>query len=258
MKENRLKRVLAEGRIPYGHMISEFATRGIARIVDTADVDFVVVDMEHAANDLPQVADQFAWFQATDIAAFVRIPQPYYHFLARAMDAGALGVMVPNVQSAQEAQGIVDAVKYAPLGKRGVGLGGAHNDYQVPKPLEYFEFANKNTTIICQIESTAGVENAEDMAAVEGVDILWVGHFDLTQSMGIPGDFQNEKFLTALKTVVDGAKKHGKHAGIQPANMAQAEQWHGIGFDVISWKADLALYGGALRAEMGALRAKLG
>ena len=258
MKENRLKRALAEGRIPYGHMIWEFATRGIARILDNADLDFVVLDMEHAANDLTEVADQMAWFRATDIAPFVRVPQPYYHFIARTMDAGALGVMVPNVQSAEEARGIVDAVKYAPLGKRGVGLGGAHNDYKVPKPLDYFEYSNSNTTVICQIESTAGVENAEDIAAVEGVDILWVGHFDLTQSMGIPGEFQDDRFLAALQTVVEAARKHGKHAGIQPGGMAQAEQWREIGFNVISWKADIALFSAALRSEVDELRSKLG
>ncbi len=258
MKENRLKRVLAEGRIPYGHMLWEFSTRGMARILDAADLDFVIVDMEHAANDLPQVADQMAWFRGVDIAPFVRIPQPYYHFIARTMDAGALGVMVPNVESAEQAKSIVDAVKYAPLGKRGVGLGGAHTDYKAPKPLDFFEYANRNTTVICQIESVSGVENAEDIAAVEGVDILWVGHFDLTQSMGIPGSFQDDRFLAALETVVEATKKHGKHAGMQPSGLPQAEQWREIGFNVISWKSDIVLYGGALRSELDALRKKLG
>jgi len=257
MKDNRFKKVVAAGRVPVGHMIWEFGTRGIARIVDTADLDFCVIDMEHTACDPERVADLIAWFRCTEIAPFVRIPQPLYHFIARTMDAGALGVMVPNVQSAEEARQIRDAVKYAPLGKRGVGIGGAQNDYIAPDPVSYFERSNENTTIICQIESVAGVENANDIAAVEGVDNLWVGHFDLTQSMGIPGQFQNERFLQALDIVVEAARKNGKTAGIQPGNMEQAEQWIDRGFNVISWSSDYQVYRRALQDEVGALRAKL-
>lgn len=256
MKKNRMKEVLASGGIPVGHMIWEFGTRGVARMLENADLDFVVVDMEHTAIDPPQVADLMAWFRGTEIAPFVRIPQAEYHFIARTMDAGASGVMVPNVETEETARHVVDAVKYAPLGKRGVGLGGAHTDYQQPEPLDYFEEANENTTVICQIESTQGVENVEAIAALDGVDCVWVGHFDLTQSMGIPGQFQDPRFLDALAKVVEAARKHGKSAGIQPSNMAAAEQWIDLGFNVISWKADIALYGGALKREVGELRVR--
>ena len=254
MKTNRFNEVRASGRIPVGHMIWEFGTRGIARILANADLDFVVVDMEHTAIDAAQIADLMAWFRGTDIAPFVRIPEPTYHFIARTMDAGALGVMIPNVESVEGAQAVVDAVKYAPMGKRGVGLGAAHTDYTKPDPQEFFERSNENTTIICQIESVAGVENAEAIAALDGVDCLWVGHFDLTQSMGIPGQFQDQRFLDALAAVVAAAKKHGKAAGIQPGAMPAAEQWIDIGFNVISWSNDLGVYAGALETQIGELR----
>ncbi|MEZ5353712.1 MAG: aldolase/citrate lyase family protein [Bryobacteraceae bacterium] len=257
MKDNRYRRVVAEGRIPVGHMIWEFGTRGIAKILQSADLDFVLIDMEHSEFDTERVADLIAWFKATDIAPFVRVPQCLYHFLARVMDGGALGVMVPNVETFEQARLIVDSVKYAPLGKRGVGLGGAHTDYIGPDPVSYFERSNSNTTIICQIESPVGLENLEAIASTPGVDVLWVGHFDLSQGMGIPGDFQNPRFLEALEHVVATARKHGLRAGIQPATLEQADQWLEIGFDVISWKADAALYGGALRGELASLRKRL-
>ena len=254
MKENRFQRVLREGRMPLGHMIMEFGTRGIAKILEAAGLDYVVIDMEHTAFDPEHIADLMAWFKATDIAPFVRVPQGLYHFLARTMDAGALGVMVGNVETGEQAKAIVDAVKYAPLGKRGVGLGTAHNDYLAPDPATYFDFANRNTTVICQIESVTGIANIDAIAATEGVDLLWVGHNDLSQSMGFCGKFDDPEFRQALGKVVEAARRHGKLAAIQPGNIAQAESWFGLGFQVLSWKTDIALYRDALHKEIEELR----
>src|SRR5262249_48445265 len=150
----------------------------------------------------------------TDITPFVRVPQGLYHFIARTLDAGALGVMIGNVETAEQAQSIVNAAKYAPLGKRGVGLGTAHNDYVPPNPVEYLRYANANTTVICQIESPVGVANVDAIAATPGVDVVWVGHYDLSQAMGIPAEFSNPRFLEAMDAVVAAANRHGKLAAI--------------------------------------------
>ena len=258
MKDNRFQEVIAAGGIPVGHMIFEFGTRGIAKILSQAGIDFVLLDMEHTGFDAERIADLIAWLKATDIAPFVRVPQALYHFLARTMDAGALGVMIGNVETPEQARLIVDAVKYAPLGKRGVGLGTAHTDYAMPDPVTYFHRSNQNTTVICQIESPTGLANLEAIASTPGVDVLWVGHFDLTQSMGIPAQFQHPEFLKALENVVAATRKHGLRAGIQPGNPQQAEQWMKIGFNVISWSSDVAVYSRNLRAEVAALRELIG
>jgi 2-dehydro-3-deoxyglucarate aldolase/4-hydroxy-2-oxoheptanedioate aldolase len=257
MKPNKLKQVQAEGRIPVGHMVWEFSTRGIAKILDSAGLDFVLIDMEHSCIEIERVADLIAWFKATPIAPFVRVPQCMYHFMARVMDAGALGVMIANVETAEQARSVVEAIKYAPLGKRGVGLGTSHTDFVVPDPVKYFEESNRNTTFICQIESPTGVSNLEAIASTEGVDILWVGHFDLSQAMGIPGEFHNPRFLDALRKVIETARKHGKFAGIQPGNIEQAQEWLEIGFNVISWSADSAVYRRALGEDVTRLRERL-
>src|SRR3989454_10702939 len=254
MKDNRFQRILREGGVPAGHMIMEFGTRGIGKILEAAGVDFVVIDMEHTGFDAERIADLVAWLKATDIAPFVRVPQGLYHFLARTMDAGALGVMVGNVETGEQARSVVDAVKYAPLGKRGVGLGTAHNDYIQPDPQAYFEYANRNTTVICQIESETGLGNLDGIAATPGVDVLWVGHFDLTQSMGIPARFSDPRFTAALKQVVDAANRHRKLAAIQPGNFQQAEEWLRMGFHFLSWKVDIAVYRDALRKDIEDLR----
>lgn len=252
-----MQRVAREGKVPVGHMIWEFGTRGIAKIVEPAGIDFVMIDMEHSGFDHERVMDLIAWFKATDIAPFVRVPQNLYHFIARVMDAGALGVMMPLVESAEQAKAVADSMKYPPAGRRGVGLGTSHTDFRGPNPLEYMTYSNRNTTVICQIESVAGLKNLEAIAAVPGVDCLWVGHFDLTTSMGIPGQFQHPQFLEALARVPAVAKQHGKLAGIQPGNLEQAKEWIQAGYNVISWGADTAVYSRALQEGVSQLRSLL-
>src|SRR6476660_1735853 len=112
------------------------------KILEAAEVDFVPIAMDPRTFGGEGVADLLALFKATPIAPFVRVPQPLYHFLAGAMDAGALGVMVANVETPEQAREIVSAVKYAPMGHRGVGLGSSHTDFVVPDPASYFRDAN--------------------------------------------------------------------------------------------------------------------
>ncbi len=254
MRSNRMREILAGGGIPLGHMLMEFGTRGIAKILESANLDFVVVDMEHTGFDAERIADLMAWFKATTVTPFVRIPQTQYHFISRTMDAGAMGIMAPNVESAGQARSLVEAVKFAPMGRRGVGLGTAHTDYVVPDPVEYFRWSNETTSVICQIESTEGLANLEAIASTEGVDVLWVGHFDLSQSLGAPGQFHHPQFLEGLRQVVEAARRYGKAAGIQPGNSLQADEWMQLGFNVISWGADMAVYRGALADAVAALR----
>lgn len=254
MKPNRFRQVAAEKRVPVGHMLWEFGTRGIAKILEAADLDFVLIDMEHDAFDMERVADLVAWLKATSVAPFVRVPQGIYHFLARVMDAGALGVMVANVETAEQAKGIVDAVKYAPLGRRGVGLGTAHTDFRSPDPVQYFRESNENSTVICMIESPEGVKNADAIAATSGVDVLWVGHFDLTQAMGIPAQFHHPDFLDSLRRVIDAVHRHGKIAGINPQSEAQMREWLELGFNAISWSNDSTVYRNALAGAVATVR----
>lgn len=254
MKSNRYQEIVSRAEVPVGHMLLEFCTRGMAKILEQIQIDFVIIDTEHSAFSSSDVANTIAWLRATSIAPFVRIPQIEYHLIARTLDAGALGIMVPNVKSGSEAKAIVEAAKYAPLGKRGVILGNAHTDFQNVDPAHFLSYANENTTIICQIESTEGLENLDEIAQTPGIDVLWVGHFDLTQSMGIPGQFQNAEFLHALNRVVQVASKHGLRAGIQPGSIEQTKEWLNTGFNVISYGADIAVYMGAMKSAIGEVR----
>ncbi|MFB0547089.1 MAG: HpcH/HpaI aldolase/citrate lyase family protein [Anaerolineae bacterium] len=254
MKPNRFKQVLAEGKVPIGHMLLEFVTPGIPFMLEEAGVDFVLIDMEHTRFTLADIANVLAWFKATTVAPFVRVPQLQYHFIARTLDAGALGVMVPDIENAAEARAIVDAAKYAPMGKRGVALRTANTDFKPVNPVEFMKYANENTTVIAMIESQEGLDNLDEIAATPGVDALWVGHFDLSQSLGIVSQFQHPKLVEALKLIAATAKKHGKVAVMQPANLAQAREWLDYGFNVMSCAADFFFYIDALKQYVADVR----
>lgn len=254
MKPNRIRDLLAAGKTPVGHMIMEFSTRGIAKIVEGAGVDFVLIDMEHSSFDIGAVNDLLAWFKATPVTPIVRVPSHDYHFIARIMDAGAAGIMAPNVRTPDEARAVVNAMRYAPEGGRGLGLGASHNDYLPPDPVSYMREANQSHVMIAQIESTTALENLDAIAATPGIDVLWVGHFDLTQSMGIVGQFDNPDFLKAMRDVAEACKRHGKGAGVQPGNLDQARAWIPLGYNVISFGADHGVYRNALKAGVEQLR----
>jgi 2-keto-3-deoxy-L-rhamnonate aldolase RhmA len=164
--------------------------------------------------------------------------------------------MAPHIESAAEARAIVDAVKYPPLGTRAGAVGLANMNFRRHNIHEYMAFSNTDTLIICQIESEKGLENLDEIAAVPGIDVLWVGHNDLTQSMGILGEFQHERFLEALRRVVDAARKHGLSVGAQPRSLEQAQAWVSLGFDVISFGNDIVVYVDALTAGVAQLKSQ--
>ncbi len=254
MKPNRIREVAAAGRIPFGHMLMEFDTPGIAKICDAAGLDFVIIDMEHGPLSIPQVAQLIARFKAAAASPIVRVPASEYHFVARVMDAGAHGVMAPNVRTAKQAARLNAAMRYAPAGKRGLGLGVAHNDFVRPDALAYMAQANAANVLICQIESPKALRNLDQIAGTPGVDCLWVGHMDLTHSMGIVGQLEHAEFLAALRRVAETAKAHGQFAGIQPGDLDQAATWMALGYNLISYSTDAGVYGSALAEQVSAAR----
>src|SRR3954451_1566994 len=174
MSEPGLKELSATRAPKFGHFIVEFATPGIGHIMKSAGCDFVLFDLEHSGFHFETVKSVLRYFEAADLPAIVRVPSREYHHIARAMDMGAEGLMLPMVGTAEEARRIIQSMKYHPQGGRGVALQVAHDRYH-PGPIAgKFTAANARSTFFCQIETAEGVENADAIAAVEGVDCLWV------------------------------------------------------------------------------------
>jgi 2-dehydro-3-deoxyglucarate aldolase/4-hydroxy-2-oxoheptanedioate aldolase len=174
------------------------------------------------------------------------VPATEYHFVARSLDAGALGVMVPLVDSAEQAARIVFFSRYPPEGRRGAAFGFAHDDYQGGDVVEKMRAIHQRTLVICMIETRSGLDNVEAIAAVPGVDVLWLGHFDLTNFLGIPGEFSHPQYREAVRRIAEAAARHGKAAGYMAADAALGREYLAQGYRMIATGTDQALLQNAI------------
>ncbi len=254
MNPHRLKEFAGATNPKIGHFIVEFATPGIGHIMKSAGCEFVLLDLEHSGFSFETVKSAMRYFEAADLPAIVRVPSNEYHHIARTLDVGAEGIMVPMVGTAAEARHIVQSMKYTPRGNRGVALQVAHDRYRPGVVTEKLADANLRTTLFCQIETAEGVENAEAIAEVPGVDCLWVGHFDLSASLGVPGQFESKKFLDAINRIVHAARRHGKSLGRLVPNIETGADYYRRGFSFICYSGDVWVLHDALAAAVGKLR----
>lgn len=254
MARTSLKAMTRTRDAKLGHFIVEFVTPGIGHILKAAGCDFVFLDMEHSGFTFETLKSAIRYFEAAEVPVIVRVPALENDMLARACDMGAEGLIAPMISTPAQAQAMVDSVKYFPKGKRGVGLGMAHDNYRVAPVADALADANDRTTIICLIETAEGAENADAIAAIDGVDCLWVGHFDLSVSLGIPGQFDHPRFQEAMERIIGAARKHGKSLGRLVPNTGQGIQFYKQGFDFCCYSGDVWVLRDALAAAIGTLR----
>jgi 2-keto-3-deoxy-L-rhamnonate aldolase RhmA len=236
-----LRRRLKRGDLLLGQLVLEFLTPGLGPILDACGLDFVIFDMEHGRCDVAMLEQMIASCRGSRIVPMVRVPDLNFAPLSRVLDLGARGVMVPRVETREQTEEIVRALKYAPQGKRGVALGIAHDLYRAAGA-EFFAQANEDLPVIIQVETVKAFENLEAIASVPGVDVLWVGHYDLTVSMGIPAQFDHPRLLQAMDDLVAACSRHGVAPGFLPPSPESAAHWVGKGFRMISLGSDIGVF----------------
>jgi 2-keto-3-deoxy-L-rhamnonate aldolase RhmA len=258
MAEGGLKAMARTKAPKFGHFIVEFATPGIGHLLKSAGCDFALFDLEHSGFGFETVKSALRYFEAAQLPAIVRVPSKEYHHIARAMDMGAEGLMLPMVGNVDEVRHIVNSMKYHPIGNRGVALQVAHDRYRPGAVADKFVAANQRSTLFCQIETEEGVKNADKMAAIDGVDCLWVGHFDLSVSLGIPGQFDHRDFKKAIDKTVAATKKNNKALGRLVPTVEQGVDLYNQGFDFICYSGDVWVLHNALAEAVTKLRAACG
>lgn len=253
-----MRALLAADAIPIGHFVFEFATPGIGQIVRNAGADYLILDMEHSGFSFETVKLAVLSARAAGLPLVVRVPSNDVKDLTRVGDVGADGVMAPSVKSAAEARAIVAAVKYSPQGQRGVVLAQMHDRYRVEPFAEKARRANESNAVILLIETAEGVDAADEMAAVPGVDCLWIGHMDLSCSLGAPGEFDTPRFRDCENTVMAAARRHGRRFGRLARNPDEGAALAARGYDCLALYTDTALFQASLAAGIGEMRKRLG
>jgi 2-dehydro-3-deoxyglucarate aldolase/4-hydroxy-2-oxoheptanedioate aldolase len=248
MADQSLRRRVMSGQPVHGAMVFECTIPGIGQMLQNAGCAFALFDMEHAGLGYESFKMLAATFRGLDIVPMVRVPRGEYHFLARALDLGAQGVMVPMVESAEAARAIAEACRYPPRGRRGAAFGFAHDDYGGGDLAAKIMRLDERNLVIAQIETERGLQQVDAIAAVDGIDVLWVGHFDLTNFLGIPGAFDHPSFAAALDRVVGAARRHGKGAGFLASDRAWMARAKAHGFNMLAAGPDQAILTAGYRA----------
>lgn len=255
MRENVLKKKLSGGHTCVGTDAWEFASPELPAILASAGMDFIWIDQEHGHFTTETVAMLCRASRACEITTLVRVPQGQYHLIARILDMGPDGVIIPRVETTEVAKLAVRASRYPPLGIRGYGPRGIHTDYKQMVPAEYTRFLNDNTIVALQIESVAGVDALDEMLDSSGVDLIIVGPMDLCYSMGLEGRYREPAVTEQIQRVLQITKGHSAPCGIAfGGDMDYLRSWRDRGMTFLSAETDTGLLQMGAISTVAALR----
>lgn len=209
----RLKQRMAAGELVLCMTVRFARSVEIVQIAKVAGYDCLYLDLEHSAMTIEACAQISLAAAMAGLPALVRVPSHGHHHISRVLDGGAQGVIVPHVDDAAEARQVIAASCYPPLGSRSLaGLGPLAG--QSVSPAEAYEIINANTIRVAMLESPKAIENAGEIAATDGIDMLLIGTNDLCAEMGIPGQLEHENVRAAYQAMADACHEHGKAIGI--------------------------------------------
>jgi 4-hydroxy-2-oxoheptanedioate aldolase len=255
LKPNQTLEKLRRGETVYGTSIDESPLPGTVTILQRAGFDFCHICCEHTSTELAHVREMVRAGRAEGIDCLVRAAGAVPHLISRMLDIGADGIVVPHVDTPEDAELIVDTAKFPPLGHRGVGYGGLNVGYAEEVDVaEFVSQANENVMIVAMIEGKRGVESLEEIVSVPGIDATLVGPADLSTSYGLPGQWDHPTVQAAIQRVIDVSAAHGVAPGIHMGLAAAARAWRDRGMRLVMSSSDRGMLTRAAREELAVLR----
>lgn len=250
MPENRFKRAIAAAR-PQNGIWTSLCSNIVADLVSTVGFDWALIDMEHAPNEIATVLGQLQAYAGTETQAVVRPPWNEPVIIKRLLDLGAPSLLLPMVQSAEEAEAAVRACRYPPRGIRGVSMSQRANRYGAVA--DYHQRAEGEICLLVQVETRAALEQAGKIAAVDGIDGVFFGPADISADLGHLGQPMHEEVAAAIAEAGAAVQAAGKPCGILVPNADLARHWFDRGFVFVATGSDQNLLAGALRQLRAAL-----
>jgi len=207
-----------------------------------AGMDFVILDMEHGPVNLTAMQNNIRAAQLAKTLPVIRVGELSEFAILQALDVGAAGVQVPQIRNAEEARDVVRFSKYYPIGERGVCRFVRAARYSATPRQEYFANANNDALLIIHLEGREALENLDEILAVEGIDIVFIGPYDLSQSLGVPGETGHPKVIAAMEDVVSRAKKAGVTVGTFTDSAETLNTWKSAGVRYLSYSVDVGIF----------------
>ncbi|MBD2741244.1 aldolase/citrate lyase family protein [Coleofasciculus sp. FACHB-1120] len=252
MRENQLKRKLKRGEVVLGPFIN-CAYPAFIEICGHAGFDFAVIDMEHGALNTLVAEDLCRAADCVGLAPIVRIRKNDAPQIQRALDIGSAGVQVPQIETQSDAADVVRGAKYSPLGSRGLSFYTRAGVYAAAGT-QITNQLNEESLIIVHVEGIRGVENIEEIVSVPHIDVIFLGPYDLSQSLGIPGQVQDSRVIELMQKCVTTIRNAGKSAGTFADNPETAKQWIDAGVQYITLGVDVGIFLRACEALVKAVR----
>ncbi len=257
IKENRVKKALRSGGVVLGTMVSHVRTPSIAVMLKAAGFDFLFIDSEHGAFNMETIQDIALVAREADIVPILRVPGLHDDHLFRPLDAGVMGLLCPHVETGDQARHIVRATKYSPLGERGMSLRNVHAGFLRGKGDEITRRLNEETLLAVQVETAKGVEHIDDIVAVEGIDAVYVGPNDLSQTVGVPGQIHHPEVTSRIERVIAACNRAGVAPGLHTYDVESAQGWITKGVRFLGYSGDANLLVDAAAKAVTDLRAFL-
>ena len=235
-----LKERLQRGDSLFGPFVN-LCHPAVMEVAGLAGFDFAIIDTEHGEISSDRAVDMVRAAQLAGISSVVRVYGNQAELISKALDIGAEGVQIPQVSTRAEAEAAVRAAKFSPLGSRGSNRYVRAAQYSATDKAAYFANANKDTAVIIQVEGKAGMDNLADIITVPGMDVLFIGPYDLSASLGIPGQVEHPLIMEAMQKTMKLARQHGVAIGFFVDDAQSAVKWKKAGIQYISFAADVGL-----------------
>jgi 2-dehydro-3-deoxyglucarate aldolase/4-hydroxy-2-oxoheptanedioate aldolase len=238
MKSNAIRQRLRQGQAVNGTMIHDQRSPTVAQILAQVGYDFLFIDMEHGPFNLETVADLVRVTRLAGATPLLRVPDAEYHWIARALDLGAQGLMIPRVETKAQVEYIVECALYPPLGARGCSVDKGHNDFASQEAWSFTEEANRENLIILQIERQRAVEDIGELLSVPGVGAALIGPNDLALSLGVRGGDMLARLEEPIQHVLDACLGRGIPCGIHIGDLEWLAEWQRRGMQLLCYSSD--------------------
>jgi 4-hydroxy-2-oxoheptanedioate aldolase len=252
MQTNLLKKKLKEGRVCFGTFIR--LGPAAVEIMGHAGWDFVVLDMEHGVFDFTHVEHMIRAARCAGITSLVRVPEPTPSYIMRVVDAGAEGVQIPQVETAAMARLVSQAARYFPEGKRGLCSFVRAAAYSAISPDEHMATSNDQILTVVHIEGEAAASQIGEIVEIPGIDVIFLGPWDLSQSLGIPGKTKDPRVIEVMERVIEACKHRGVILGTFVREVEDARRWMEMGVQYMMLSTDAGLLLQVGQERLGALR----
>lgn len=237
---NKLLKKMNEGNCVYGPFMKT-GDPAFVEIVGHSGFDFAILDLEHGPSNELALQNLVRGAQIANLCPIVRVAKLDENLIGKALDVGAQGVQIPQVTSSKEAVIAVKAAKFAPLGERGVCRFVRAANYSSKDRFEYLSEANDNLVIL-QLEGQEAIENLDEILEVSGIDVIFVGPYDLSQSIGVPGNINHPLVEEKMKYIIQKASEKGILTGTFVDTVEDATKWKNIGVSYISYSVDVGMF----------------